>query len=80
MWIRVAKKQEDIHQGKNSNYISVYGDHTYEFFFDEETADLLEKDGFLTEMWNKLDALFDWGDCDYFDVEKTKKYQKLQLV
>ena len=26
--------------------------------------------GNVNEMWDKLDALFDWGDCDFFPPEK----------
>ncbi len=32
------------------------------FYFDGEIAKELETYGFLSEMWSKLDALFDWGD------------------
>lgn len=35
----------------------------------------LERDGFLNEMWEQLDAVLDWGDCDFFPPEKCKIFQ-----
>lgn len=45
-------------------YYKVYyvdGEPSVEYYFDENTAQALEDDGFLTEMWDKFDAMFDWG-------------------
>ncbi|CCK85650.1 Protein of unknown function [Lactobacillus equicursoris DSM 19284 = JCM 14600 = CIP 110162] len=39
----------------------VDGQPTANYYFDEKTAQALEDDGFLTEMWDKFDAMFDWG-------------------
>ena len=34
----------------------------------------IDKDGFLKEMWESFDAMFDWGDCDFFDSDKCKLF------
>jgi hypothetical protein len=70
MWIRVATNKEDVHKEQNSGYTYVEGSNVKEYYFDDYIAELLEQDGFLTEMWNKFNALFDWGDCDYFLPQK----------
>ncbi len=70
MWIRVATNKEDVHKEQNLGYTYVEGNNVKEYYFDDYIAELLEQDGFLTEMWNNLDALFDWGDCDYFLPQK----------
>ncbi len=44
-----------------------------ELFFDEDVSDKLEADGFLIAMWKECDALFDWGDCDFFYPDKCVK-------
>ena len=73
MWIRVAIEKSSVHLiNNNGSYSMSYieGNDIEEYYFDENIAELLENDGFLTEMWDKLDALFDWGDCDFFLPEK----------
>lgn len=76
MWIRVALDKKDVHQGSSSEYTYVDGKNVKQFYFNNDIAQELEKDGFLLEMWSKLDALFDWGDCDYFFPEKCKKFKE----
>ncbi len=72
MWIRVAMDKSSVRQGAGgSPYVD--GDLKEEFFFDEEVARRLEADGFLTAMWKECDALFDWGDCDFFNPDKCKR-------
>ena len=66
MWIRVALDKESIQYFNPIGFSYVAGKNSEEYYFDESVAEALEADGFLTEMWNKLDALFDWGDCDFF--------------
>lgn len=75
MWIRVALDMKDVHYGSVPEYTYVEGKNVKEFYFDEYIATELERDGFLQEMWSKLDAKFDWGDCDYFFLEKCKKFK-----
>ena len=75
MWIRVALDRNAIHTGGRSEYTYVDGENIKEFYFDEETAKELETDGFLSEMWSKLDALFDWGDYDFFSPERCLKFR-----
>lgn len=55
--------------GSPNGYLWVSGN-IKEYYFNQEIANALEIDGFLSEMWNNLDALFDWGDCDFFKPEK----------
>lgn len=76
MWIRVALNKNDVHRNKTPSLTYVEGKSIKEFYFDEEIATSLEKDEFLTEMWSKFDALFDWGDCDYFYPEKCVKFKQ----
>ena len=76
MWIRVALDKESIHYYDPIGYSSVTGENCEEYYFDKSVAEALEADGFLTEMWNKLDALFDWGDCDFFLPNKCKIFEK----
>lgn len=72
MWIRVAKHQSAIKIGQAGNrYID--GPLIEEFYFDEAVAEALDADQFLLEMWEKLQAMFDWGDCDYFEADRCKK-------
>lgn len=75
MWIRVALDKNGVKHGSNPEYTYIVGENIKSFYFDDATANALEADGFLTEMWAKLDALFDWGDCDYFAPEKCKKFK-----
>lgn len=83
MWIRVALNKEAIHINNDSYSMSyIEGGDYEEYYFDEKIARLLEDDGFLVDMWNKLDALFDWGDCDFFFKDKCillKKWLQLRL-
>jgi hypothetical protein len=76
MWIRVALDRNAVHCGSCKEYTYVDGKNIKEFFFDDDIAKALEQDGFLSEMWSKLDALFDWGDCDYFFPEKCKIFKE----
>lgn len=76
MWIRVAVDENAVHYGSSMEYTYVDGENVKEFYFDDETAKELETDGFLSEMWSKLDALFDWGDCDFFPPEKCLKFKE----
>lgn len=76
MWIRVALDKNSVHHSNDSEYTYVDGDNIREFYFDDTIAKELEDDGFLLEMWNKLDALFDWGDCDYFFGDKCIKFKE----
>ena len=73
MWIRVALNKNDVHCGSSQEYTYVDGEHIKEFYFDDKIAKELENDGFLSEMWSNLGALFDWGDCDYFPPERCEK-------
>lgn len=75
MWIRVALDREAVHKGSSPEYTYVEGKNIKEIFFDDDMAKILEQDGFLLEMWTKMDAVFDWGDCDYFLPEKCKKFK-----
>lgn len=68
MWIRVALNKNDVHCG--GGYTWADGVSVKKYYFDEKVAQALETDGFLLEMWHKFDALFDWGDCDYYDAKK----------
>ena len=76
MWIRVAMDKNAVHHGSRPEYTYVDGENIKEFYFDDKTAKELETDGFLSEMWSKLDALFDWGDCDFFLPEKCLKFKE----
>lgn len=75
MWISVALEKKAIHYGSSPEYTFVDGDKAIKYYFDSDIAKALEDDGFLLEMWNKLDALFDWGDCDYFLPERCIKFK-----
>lgn len=76
MWIRVALDSNAVHHGSSPEYTYVDGENIKEFYFDNDDAKELEEDGFLLEMWSKLDALFDWGDCDYFSAERCIKLKE----
>ncbi len=65
MWIRVALDQSSVHYNEPVSLSYIDGKNIEEYYFDNETAQALETDGFLTAMWAKLDAVFDWGDCDF---------------
>lgn len=73
MWIRVALNKESVKISDAGNkYID--GDYMEEYYFEKEIASQLDKDGFLKEMWESFDAMFDWGDCDFFDSDKCKLF------
>ena len=76
MWIRVALDRNAVHYGGSPEYTYVEGEKVKAFYFDDETAKALEKDGFLSEMWSKLDAMFDWGDYEYFFPDKCVKFKE----
>lgn len=76
MWIRAALDKNAVHHSSSSEYTYVDEENSEEFYFDDEIAKELEEDGFLSEMWSKLDALFDWGDCDYFSPERCVKFKE----
>ena len=68
---------EQYYFGDKFDYEKEYGKLGSYYFHDtKELQNILEEDGFLTEMWNKIGALFDWYECDYFDVEKTQKFKE----
>lgn len=72
MWIRVATNPDSVKVGQGGNkYIE--GQHVEEYYFDESVAEALDSDHFLPEMWKQFDALFDWGDCDFFALDKCVK-------
>lgn len=72
MWIRVATSPDSVKVGQGGNkYIE--GLHVEEYYFDESVAEALDTDHFLPEMWKQFDALFDWGDCDFFEQDKCQK-------
>lgn len=72
MWIRVATSPDSVRVGQGGNkYIE--GQHVEEYYFDESVAEALDTDCFLPEMWKQFDALFDWGDCDFFEPDKCQK-------
>lgn len=74
MWIRVALDKDSVHYNQdNPRFSYVDGSNMEEFFFNEQAARLLEQDGFLADMWNDVDAMFDWGDVDFFYPDKCMK-------
>lgn len=76
MWIRVATKKGSVHLAQPIAYSYIEGEGTEEYYFGETVAEALEQDGFLEEMWRHFDAVFDWGDCDFFLPEKCKLLQE----
>ena len=66
--ITTTDKSEVINE--ESGAISISGPYSVKIFFDDDMIPLLEDDRFLYDMWTKFDALFDWGDWDYFPPEK----------
>ena len=72
MWLRVALDKDSLIQN-SEGYSYVDGEHYLEYYFDDDIASLLEKDGFLTEIWENLDSVADWGDCDTFFPDKCLK-------
>ncbi len=75
MWLRVALNKDSVHYNDPVNYSYIDGPNSEEYYFDQGVADALERDGFLTEMWDKLDAFFDWGDCDFFLPDKCRTFK-----
>ncbi len=76
MCIRVALDQSSVHYNEPVSLSYIDGKNIEEYYFDNETAQALETDGFLTAMWAKLDAVFDWGDCDFFPPEKCAIFKQ----
>lgn len=76
MWIRTATDKSAVHMNAKIalSYIDGVGEEAY--YFDDNVAAALEQDGFLTDMWNQLDALFDWGDCDFFLPDKCRLFRE----
>jgi hypothetical protein len=72
VWIRVALDKSAI-KGAPPGYVYVDGDPNEEYYFDDNVAEALEADNFLLEMWEDFDALFDWGDCDFFFPDKCER-------
>jgi hypothetical protein len=72
MWLHVATDKDAM---KDDGYglPCVDGEHVERYYFEQNVADALEADGFLVEMWGKFDALFDWGDCDFFFPDKCER-------
>lgn len=73
MWLRTTTDKNCIQ--RQDGYIYIDGEHTEAYYFDQKTAQHLEEDGFLTEMWHQFDALLDGGDCDFFEPDKCLKLQ-----
>lgn len=72
MWIRVATNKNSVHIKNPISYSYIDGPNIKEYYFDEEKGKELEEAGFLNEMWEKFDAMFDWGDCDFFAPDKCE--------
>lgn len=70
MWIRVALDKESMHIMDPSSCSYVEGAHEKSYYFTDAEAELLEKDGFLQMMWDMLDSVVDWGDCDFLFPEQ----------
>ena len=80
MWIRVALDKDSMHLAEPVSNSYVYGPHMREFYFGQAAARKLEKDGFLRDMWRELDALVDWGDCDFFLPDKCRQLSSWLLT
>lgn len=76
MWLRVALDKDSVHYNTPICCSYVEGPGSEEYYFDVKTAAALEADGFLIAMWDELDALFDWGDCDFFLPDKCVKFSE----
>lgn len=76
MWIRVTTDKDAVHLKDPISFSYIEGAGTTEYYFDENTAKDMEQAGFLAEMWEKFDAMFDWGDCDFFVPQKCKSLKK----
>lgn len=72
MWLRVALDKDSLVMNSDG-YSYVDGEHYQEYYFDDDTAHLLEEDGFLTELWENLDSVADWGDSDILLPDKCLK-------
>lgn len=75
MWLRVALNKDSVHYNDPIDYSYISGPNTEEYWFERTVADALEEDGFLTEMWDKLDAPLEWGDCDFFLPDKCMTFK-----
>lgn len=76
MWLHVALNPTAVKCDPEYPIPYVDGEPSDNYFFDEKVAQALEKDGFLSEMWHKFDATFDWGDYDYFDYKKCITFRQ----
>ncbi|MGM9905075.1 MULTISPECIES: hypothetical protein [Lactobacillus] len=79
MWLLVALDDRALKYDEAYKIHYVDGQPAAEYYFDEKTAQALEDDGFLTEMWDKFDAMFDWGDFDFFEPDKCVKFREWLL-
>lgn len=76
MWIRTTTNKMSLHLNSKIAYSYIEGEGEEEYYFDEAIAEALEEDGFLLDMWRQLDALFDWGDCDFFLPDKCRLFKE----
>lgn len=76
MWIRTATDKAAVHLNPKMAYSYIEGPGEEEYYFDDVVAKALEQDGFLLDMWRQLDALFDWGDCDFFPPDKCRLFRE----
>mgnify|MGYP003514792291 FL=1 len=79
MWLLVALDDRALKYDEAYKIHYVDGQPAAEYYFDEKIAQALEDDGFLTEMWDKFDAMFDWGDFDFFEPDKCVKFREWLL-
>ena len=62
--------------GFNPQSVS-YDDDCIDFmYFQTAVANKLEADGFLSETYEQLNAFFDWGDCDVFELDRCIKFKE----
>ncbi|MDO4501391.1 MAG: hypothetical protein Q4B60_09020 [Erysipelotrichaceae bacterium] len=72
MWLKVGLDQSSvIDTSYGMKYVS--GENLMKHYFNDSIAEKLDEDKFLENMWNNFDAMFDWGDCDFFDSDKCLK-------
>ena len=79
MWLSVALDDRALKYDEAYKIHYVDGEPSVEYYFDEKTAQALEDDGFLTEMWDKFDAMFDWDDYDFFEPDKCVGFRQWLL-
>lgn len=70
MWIRTTTSRDSVHLADPVSYSYIAGPDVLEYYFDNETACILEQIGFLSEFWKKFDSTLDWGDCEFFSPDK----------